>query len=85
MSTPTKDLLEIRHELQQHAPRHRNNPLYRHLLRESDVPWMPSWSAVAGWFDQVGLGPQLVANSSADYVALASRLAMDRLVVIVVA
>ncbi len=91
--TPLSDLQEIRHVLQLSAPRHRSNPLFRHLIK-ADLPWMPCVSAVAGWYASVsasgsgvgvgvgegegGLESRLVAHNSSHYAALASRLAEDR-------
>jgi hypothetical protein len=77
-STPPKDLREIKHIIQQHAPRHRSNPLYRQLMRGDDIPWGPTITSVAGWYDQVGLSEQLVADNITMYSTLASRLASNR-------
>jgi hypothetical protein len=76
--TPQKDLREIKHIIQQHAPRHRSNPLYRQLLRGDDIPWGPSISSIAGWYEHTGLADQLVADNITMYAALASKLASNR-------
>lgn len=77
LSTPAKDLKEMRHNLQHHAPRHRSNPLYRLLLR-ADAPWALSYSSVAGWYEQVGLADQLVGRNISHYAQIAAKMASDR-------
>lgn len=85
LSTPHKDLRELKHLTQQDAPRHRTNPLYRQLLRGDDIPWATSVSAAAGWYEntpgaaQYELASKLVAENISMYATLASRLASNRL------
>ena len=78
LSTPLKDLREVKHIVQQHAPRHRSNPLYRQLLRGDDLPWSPSISSIASWYDTVGLSTRLIAENISMYATLASHIASNR-------
>ncbi len=55
-----------------------SNPLTQSLLASLDVPWLPSLSSIAGFYKQIGLDHQLVANNTHDYFKLATALATDR-------
>ena len=42
------------------------------------MPWLPSSSNIAGFYERVGLADSLVASSTSHYFSIASSLAIDR-------
>ena len=87
VSSPPGDLLETKQMLKSRSQedlRVRQHPLFQQLLNSSassgwtDLPWLPSTSNVAGFYERVGLDSSLVASSAPHYFSLASSLAVDR-------
>lgn len=70
---------EIVSFLQQHNKQFRSHPIVQSLTRgTADIPWIPSISSVAGYFDSIGFGNILVANTTVDYYRLAVNLVQNR-------
>jgi hypothetical protein len=57
LKTPKEDLSEIRKSLKMFNKQKKfeSNPLHQ-LLLNSDSPWIPSVSTVAGFYHRIGLG-----------------------------
>lgn len=67
------ELLEARHKVSAY----KDHPL-RPLVIHQDLPWIPSMSHVAAFYDRLGLANLLVANTTQDYFTLASNILSNR-------
>lgn len=77
--TSKEDMKDIKTFLlqQKHLRRFTSNPMSQQVLH-FDMPWNPSISAVAGFYESHGLQDYFVANSTADYFRLAVNLMTNR-------
>jgi hypothetical protein len=73
LHTAKDELLEARYKV----AGYKDHPL-RPLVIHQDLPWIPSMSHIAAFYDKLGLSELLVANTTQDYFTLASNILSNR-------
>lgn len=76
-SSPSQSI-DLRKSLQHIQGRYSSNLAYQIVSKMGSPPWSPCISPLGAFYDRVGLGNELVAESVAEYVAIAERIATDR-------
>lgn len=69
---------ELRKSLQHIHGRHSSNLAFQILSKMGSPPWSPCISPLGEFYNRVGLGNELVADSIAEYIAIAETVATDR-------
>lgn len=78
-----EDLQEMRTFLAQHRAKQRqnnitvSNPMAQYVTH-FDLPYAPAMSAINGFYERIHMGEFFIANSTAEYFQLASKLVTDR-------
>ena len=69
---------ELRKSLQHINNRYTSNLAHLIVAKMGSPPWSPCISPLSAFYDRIGLGNELVADSIAEYVAIAERIGVDR-------
>jgi hypothetical protein len=76
-SSPSQSI-DLRKSLQHVQGRYSSNLAYQIVSKMGSPPWSPCVSPLGAFYDRVGLGNELVADSVAEYVAIAETIGTDR-------